>query len=54
MSDESNIDSYRRRFLGGTTAAVAGLGIAPGVLLHEVAMPGQPTRPSPARCAGAC
>jgi molybdopterin-containing oxidoreductase family iron-sulfur binding subunit len=37
MSDESNIDSYRRRFLGGTTAAVAGLSIAPGVLLHEVA-----------------
>jgi molybdopterin-containing oxidoreductase family iron-sulfur binding subunit len=37
MSNESNIDIYRRRFLGGTATAVAGLTLAPGVLLHEVA-----------------
>jgi molybdopterin-containing oxidoreductase family iron-sulfur binding subunit len=36
MSDESNFDVYRRRFLGGTATAVAGLSLAPGVLLHEI------------------
>jgi len=36
MSDESNFDQYRRRFLGGSAATVAGLALAPGVLLHEV------------------
>jgi molybdopterin-containing oxidoreductase family iron-sulfur binding subunit len=36
MSSESNIDIYRRRFLGGTAAAVTGLAVAPGVLLHQV------------------
>ena len=36
MSNEPNIDIYRRRFLSGTAAAVAGLSVAPGVLLHEV------------------
>ena len=36
MSDESNFDAYRRRFLGGTATAVAGLSLAPGVLLHEI------------------
>ncbi|MFV1973017.1 MAG: sulfate reduction electron transfer complex DsrMKJOP subunit DsrO [Thiohalobacterales bacterium] len=36
MSEESNFDRYRRRFLGGTATAVAGLSIAPGVLLHSI------------------
>ncbi|MGD8619365.1 MAG: 4Fe-4S dicluster domain-containing protein [Gammaproteobacteria bacterium] len=36
MSDQSNFDQYRRRFLGGSVAAAAGLALAPGVLLHEV------------------
>jgi len=36
MSSESNIDIYRRRFLGNTASAAAALSIAPGVLLHEV------------------
>jgi len=36
MSDQSNFDQYRRRFLGGSAATVAGLALAPGVLLHEV------------------
>jgi tetrathionate reductase subunit B len=36
MSDQSNFDQYRRRFLGGSAAAAAGLALAPGVLLHEV------------------
>ncbi|MGD2138204.1 MAG: 4Fe-4S dicluster domain-containing protein [Gammaproteobacteria bacterium] len=35
MTDRSCTDSSRRRFLGGS-AAVAGLAIAPGVLLHEI------------------
>jgi molybdopterin-containing oxidoreductase family iron-sulfur binding subunit len=37
MSEESNIDIYRRRFLGGAAAAAAGLAVAPGVLLTDVA-----------------
>jgi molybdopterin-containing oxidoreductase family iron-sulfur binding subunit len=36
MSEESNFDSYRRRFLGGAATAVAGLSVAPGVLLHSI------------------
>jgi len=36
MSDESNFDSYRRRFLGSTAATIAGLSIAPGVMLHSI------------------
>jgi len=36
MSDQSNFDQYRRRFLGSSAATVAGLALAPGVLLHEV------------------
>jgi len=36
MSEESNFDSYRRRFLGGAATAVAGLSVAPGVLLHTI------------------
>ena len=36
MSDQSNFDQYRRRFLGGSAAAAAGLALAPGVLLHQV------------------
>jgi len=36
MSDQSNFDQYRRRFLGGSAAAVAGMALVPGVLLHEV------------------
>jgi len=35
MSDHSNFDQYRRRFLGGTAAA-AGLAVVPGMLLHEI------------------
>jgi molybdopterin-containing oxidoreductase family iron-sulfur binding subunit len=37
MTDNSNIDTYRRRFLGGTATALAGLSVAPGVFLQEVA-----------------
>jgi molybdopterin-containing oxidoreductase family iron-sulfur binding subunit len=36
MSKESNFDHYRRRFLGGAATAVAGLSVAPGVLLHSI------------------
>jgi tetrathionate reductase subunit B len=36
MSDQSNFDQYRRRFLGGSAATVAGLALAPGILLHEI------------------
>jgi len=36
MSEDSNFDRYRRRFLGGAATAVAGLGVAPGVLLHSI------------------
>jgi tetrathionate reductase subunit B len=36
MSDQSNFDQYRRRFLGGSAATVAGMALAPGVLLHEI------------------
>ena len=36
MSEESNFDRYRRRFLGSAATAVAGLSIAPGVLLHSI------------------
>jgi molybdopterin-containing oxidoreductase family iron-sulfur binding subunit len=35
MSEESGIDIYRRRFLGGTAAA-AGLAAVSGVFLHEI------------------
>jgi len=37
MSEESNIDIYRRRFLSGTATTAAGLALAPGVMLTEVA-----------------
>ncbi|MDH3935193.1 MAG: 4Fe-4S ferredoxin, partial [Gammaproteobacteria bacterium] len=37
MSEESNIDIYRRRFMSGTATAAAGLAVAPGVMLTEVA-----------------
>ena len=37
MSEESGIDSYRRRFLSGTAKAAAGMAVAPGVFLHEIA-----------------
>ena len=37
MSDNSNqIDTYRRKFLGGATATAAALTIAPGVILNTV------------------
>jgi molybdopterin-containing oxidoreductase family iron-sulfur binding subunit len=36
MSDESNIDAYRRRFLKGAAGTLAGMSIAPGVMLHAV------------------
>jgi len=36
MSDKENADASRRRFLGGAASAVAGLTVAPGVLLHEI------------------
>jgi molybdopterin-containing oxidoreductase family iron-sulfur binding subunit len=36
MSDETSFDSYRRRFLGGVATAVAGVSVAPGVLLHSI------------------
>lgn len=34
---ENKIDDYRRKFIGQGAAAVAGITIAPGVLLHTVA-----------------
>jgi tetrathionate reductase subunit B len=37
MSEESGIDVYRRRFLSGTAKAAAGMAVASGVFLHEVA-----------------
>jgi molybdopterin-containing oxidoreductase family iron-sulfur binding subunit len=37
MSSETNIDLYRRRFLSGTATAAAGMALAPGVMLHEIA-----------------
>ena len=37
MSEEAGIDIYRRRFLSGTASAAAGLAVAPGVMLTEVA-----------------
>jgi len=36
MSEETGIDIYRRRFLGSTAAAVAGMAVVPGVFLHEI------------------
>ena len=37
MTDNAQTDTTRRRFLGGAATAAAGLALAPGVLLHEVA-----------------
>ncbi|MGB5541540.1 MAG: 4Fe-4S dicluster domain-containing protein [Gammaproteobacteria bacterium] len=36
MSEESGIDTYRRRFLSGTAKAAAGMAVAPGLFLHEI------------------
>jgi len=36
MSEESGIDIYRRRFLGGAATAAAGMAVVPGVFLHEI------------------
>lgn len=36
MNNSNKIDQYRRRFLGGSAVAFAGLTIAPGVLLQTV------------------
>ncbi len=36
MNSEKPIDQYRRRLLGGSVAALAGLSIAPGVFLQTV------------------
>jgi molybdopterin-containing oxidoreductase family iron-sulfur binding subunit len=36
MSEETGIDIYRRRFLGGTATAAAGMAVVPGVFLHEI------------------
>ena len=35
-SADNKIDQYRRRFLGGSAAAVAGLAVAPGIFLQSV------------------
>jgi molybdopterin-containing oxidoreductase family iron-sulfur binding subunit len=35
MTEKANTDISRRRFLGGAATAVAGLTVAPGILLHE-------------------
>lgn len=37
MTTENKIDVYRRNFVGGAAAAVAGVAIAPGVILNSVA-----------------
>ena len=36
MSKENKIDQYRRRLLGGSAAAIAGLTVAPGLILQTV------------------
>ena len=36
MSEESGIDIYRRRFLGGAARAAAGMALVPGVFLHQI------------------
>ena len=36
MSEETGIDTYRRRFLSGTAKAAAGMAVAPGLFLHEI------------------
>lgn len=36
MQKTNKIDQYRRRFLGGSAAAVAGLALAPGLILNTV------------------
>jgi molybdopterin-containing oxidoreductase family iron-sulfur binding subunit len=36
MTENANPDTSRRRFLGSAATAVAGLTVAPGVLLHEI------------------
>jgi [DsrC]-trisulfide reductase subunit O len=36
MSEESGIDIYRRRFLGGAARAAAGMALVPGVFLHQL------------------
>ncbi|MDJ0882422.1 MAG: 4Fe-4S dicluster domain-containing protein, partial [Gammaproteobacteria bacterium] len=36
MNETNKIDQYRRKFLGGTATAIAGLSVAPGVLLQTV------------------
>ena len=41
MNDDANIDRYRRRFLS-QAAAVSGLAVAPGVMLHQIAAAARP------------
>ncbi|NNJ94104.1 MAG: 4Fe-4S ferredoxin, partial [Halobacteria archaeon] len=36
MSEQQGIDIYRRRFLGNTAKASAGLALAPGIMLTEL------------------
>ncbi|MGB5474799.1 MAG: 4Fe-4S dicluster domain-containing protein [Gammaproteobacteria bacterium] len=36
MSEETGIDTYRRRFLSGTARAAAGMAVVPGLFLHEI------------------
>jgi len=36
MNDSNKIDQYRRRFLGGTAAAVTAATVLPGLILHTV------------------
>ena len=37
MTHKTEIDTSRRQFLGHTAGAVAGIAVAPGVILHQVA-----------------
>jgi len=36
MSKDSNFDRYRRRFLGGAATTIAGMSLAPGILLQSI------------------
>ena len=53
-SPATPIDATRRRFVGWTSAGLAGVAIAPGVVLFDLAHGRAPDQPRPARSAGEC
>jgi tetrathionate reductase subunit B len=65
MTDTTNPSTSRRRFIGGTATALAGLTVAPGVFLHQIASARAPDTPvsgevrwgmliDTSKCAGGC